>query len=88
MSQEAGESFTGLAATASDDLTRLWDHDARVAPWRGTAWGVVQAVNTYVHHEQTVRGTDRADRNMLRAVDGGADTLDTATLTTLRGVLA
>ena len=71
-----------------DTLTRLWDHDARVAPWRGTAWGVVQAVNTYTHHEQTVRGTDRAERNMLRAVDGGTDTLDPTTLTTLRGVLA
>jgi phage/plasmid-like protein (TIGR03299 family) len=71
-----------------DTLTRLWNHDARVAPWRGTAWGVVQAVNTYTHHEQTVRGADRAERNMLRAVDGGTDALDTATLTTLQGVLA
>ena len=49
---------------------------------------MVQAVNTYVHHEQTVRSTDRAERNMLRAVQGGADTLNRATLTTLRKVLA
>ena len=39
-------------------LDRLWDHDARVSPWKNTAWGVVQAVNTYAHHEQTVRGID------------------------------
>jgi phage/plasmid-like protein (TIGR03299 family) len=77
-----------LADRKRDTLTRLWDHDARVSPWRGTAWGVVQAVNTYSHHEKTVRGADRAERNMLRAVDGGTDTLDTTTLTTLRGVLA
>jgi phage/plasmid-like protein (TIGR03299 family) len=77
-----------LAEKKRDTLSRLWDHDARVSPWRGTAWGVVQAVNTYVHHEQTVRGADRAERNMLRAVDGGTDTMDTATLTTLRHVLA
>jgi phage/plasmid-like protein (TIGR03299 family) len=77
-----------LADRKRDTLSRLWDHDARVSPWRGTAWGVVQAVNTYVHHEQTVRGTDRAERNMLRAVDGGTDTLDTNTMTTLRRVLS
>lgn len=70
-----------------DGLSRLWNHDARVAPWKGTAWGVVQAVNTWTHHEQTVRGAARTDRNMLRAVDGTTDTLDRATLTTLRKVL-
>ena len=70
-----------------DMLTRLWNHDARVSPWRGTAWGVVQAVNTYVHHEQTVRSADRAERNMLRAVDGGVDVLDRATLGTLQRIV-
>lgn len=77
-----------LAQTKREALRRLWDHDARVTPWRGTAWGVVQAVNTFTHHEQTVRGMDRAERNMLRAVEGGADSLDLATLSTLRTVLA
>lgn len=72
---DAGRGRT-LAERKQDSLTRLWNHDARVAQWRGTAWGVVQAVNTYVHHEQTVRGMARAERNMLRAVDGGADTLE------------
>ena len=70
-----------------DGLGRLWNHDARVSPWKGTAWGVVQAVNTWAHHEQTVRGATRADRNMIRAVDGTTDILDRATLTTLQKVL-
>lgn len=83
----AGRSRT-LAERKRDSLDRLWDHDARVAPWRGTAWGVVQAVNTYVHHEQTVRGMKRAERNMLRAVDGGVDTLDASTLQALHLALA
>jgi phage/plasmid-like protein (TIGR03299 family) len=69
-------------------LDRLWRHDSRVSPWKNTAWGVVQAVNTWVHHEQTVRGSTRPERNMLRAVDGTADTLDRTTLATLRTVLA
>jgi hypothetical protein len=59
----------------------------RVAPWAGTAFGVVQAVNTYAHHEQTVRGAERAERNMLRTVTGAVDQLDRATLTTLDRVL-
>jgi phage/plasmid-like protein (TIGR03299 family) len=76
-----------MAERKRDTLGRLWNHDARVTPWRGTAWGVVQAVNTYTHHEQTVRGATRAERNMLRAVNGTTDTLDRATLTTLQKVL-
>jgi phage/plasmid-like protein (TIGR03299 family) len=76
-----------IAERKRETLGRLWNHDARVSPWRGTAWGVIQAVNTYVHHEQTVRGAARAERNMLRAVDGGIDHLDTTTWTTLRRIL-
>ncbi len=61
-------------------LDRLWRHDDRVAPWKDTVYGVVQAVNTYVHHEQAVKGMDRAERNMLRAVSGDIDKLDARTL--------
>ena len=32
-------------------LERLYPHDERVSPWSGTGLGVVQAVNTYEHHE-------------------------------------
>jgi hypothetical protein len=68
-------------------LNRLYDHDQRVAPWRGTACGVVQCVNTMTHHEGIVRNTSRADRNMLRAATGGVDQLDADTLKTLEAVL-
>jgi phage/plasmid-like protein (TIGR03299 family) len=64
-------------------LTRLYNHDDRVAPWNGTAWGVVQAVNTHKHHEGVVRGAERAERNMLNAVTGTIDDLDRETLETL-----
>lgn len=84
---EVGRSKT-TAERKREALGRLWNHDARVSPWRATAWGVVQAVNTYVHHEQIVRGAERAERNMLRAVDGGVDQLDTGTLATLHSVLS
>ena len=42
--------------------------DERVAPWAGTAWGVVAATNTYMHHVQNVRRVGRADRNTERMI--------------------
>lgn len=69
------------------ELSRLYTHDARVSPWAGTAWGVVQAVNTYAHHSQAVRG-DRGERNMDKALTGEFDKLDAATFAALGKVLA
>ena len=76
------------AATKRTELHRLWTSDSRVSPWQGTAWGVVQAVNTYEHHSATVRGASRVERNLSRAVTDHADRLDTATLATLDKILA
>jgi len=87
-----GQLLTGRALTMADRkreaLKRLYSHDARVTPWSGTAHGVLQAVNTYEHHEATVRGSSRPERNMLRAVTGDFAKLDRNTLSTLTGVLA
>lgn len=69
------------------DLRHLWNHDLRVSPWRGTAWGVMQAINTYTHHLGTVRNVSRVERNMTRAAQGDVDTLDQSTATTLAAVL-
>jgi hypothetical protein len=77
-----------LAAAERGELNRLWDYDERVAPWRNTGWGVVQAVNTYTHHYGTVRGASRPERNFCRAVAGTTDALDQATTATLDKVLA
>jgi phage/plasmid-like protein (TIGR03299 family) len=76
------------AAAKRAELHRLWTSDSRVSPWKGTAWGVVQAVNTYEHHHAAIRGASRAERNLSRAVTDHADRLDTATLTQLDKVLA
>ena len=69
-------------------LRKLYSHDLRVAPWAGTAHGVLQAVNTYEHHENSVRGGDRGERNMLRAVTGEFGNIDRASWATLSQVLA
>ncbi|KAB8185287.1 hypothetical protein [Microbispora catharanthi] len=49
--------------------------------------GVMQAVTTYVHHEQSVRGACRAERNARRTVTGGVDDLDRETTRMLEKVL-
>jgi phage/plasmid-like protein (TIGR03299 family) len=84
---EAAGRGRAMAERKRETLTRLYDRDQRVAPWRGTGWGVLQAVNTYTHHEGIVRGAARAERNMLNAVTGRTDDLDQQTLDTLAGVL-
>jgi hypothetical protein len=71
-----------------DTLTRLWIRDPRVSPWKGTAFGVVQAVNTYTHHEQTVKGATRAERNMVNAITGATAKEDNRALDLLGKVLA
>jgi phage/plasmid-like protein (TIGR03299 family) len=71
-----------------DELAGLYSSDPRVAPWKGTGFGVIQAVNTHAHHVRTVKGMDRAQRNMTNMVTGQWDKLDTSTLTRLQAVLA
>lgn len=71
-----------------EGLDNLWNNDMRVAPWKGTMFGALQAVNTYEHHVKTVKGAERAERNMTKMVRGGFDKLDTDTLDMLNLVLA
>lgn len=85
---DATKRAQGMAERKRDALDDLWRYDNRVSPWAGTAYGVVAAVNTYVHHEQPVRGASRADRNAERAITGGADALDLSTLRMLDMVTA
>lgn len=77
-----------MAENKQATLRSLYNGDERVAPWKGSAWGVVQAVNTYVHHEAIVRGASQAERNHERAVKGKVDDLDRGTLANLQAVLA
>jgi hypothetical protein len=89
---EKGEPKTKAALTRAENkreiLNGLWNEDERVAPWRGTAWGAVQVINTYDHHLKTVRDTSgrkrdvadiRAERNAAEMVGGGFDKLDAET---------
>jgi phage/plasmid-like protein (TIGR03299 family) len=88
---EKGTKLEGRSLTIAQNkqaaLRKLYSLDLRVAPWAGTAHGVLQAVNTYEHHENVVRGADRAERNMLRTVTGEFGNIDRSTWSTLQKIL-
>lgn len=62
-----------LAEKKQAALRDLWNDDERVTPWKGTKFGVIQAVNTYETHEAHLRNTERysrEERNMLKTMKG------------------
>jgi phage/plasmid-like protein (TIGR03299 family) len=78
----------GNAERKRDALTSLWNNDRRVSPWRGTAYGVTQAVNTYNHWERKVTRGRRDERNMANLIEGRTGKDDNDALRTLRRVLS
>lgn len=91
MVDEKGTPLTGRAETMAGNkraaLNKLYRYDVRCSPWTGTAHGVIQAVNTYEHHEGIVRGATRQERNMLRTVTGDFGNVDRDAWAALAGVL-
>lgn len=85
---QAGKRAQTLGETKRDLLDALYHKDARVAPWKGTAYGVLAAANTYDHHFAHVRGVSRPERNMLNMVTGQVDRTDADVLRVLATVSA
>lgn len=55
----------------------LWRDDHRVTPWKNTAFGAVQAINTHRQHLRLTRGsTMRVERNMMDTLTGVTETAD------------
>ena len=75
-------------------LRTLWNDDDRVAPYRNTAWGVVQAYSTWRQNIQSFRAnTDtgtisRTGRNMQDFLSGRTGTHDSRVIDVTRMVLA
>jgi hypothetical protein len=92
MDRKTGQPLTERAKKSAErkreTLTALYTSDPRVVPWTKTAHGVLQAVNTYEHHETTVRGVSRPERNMLKTVSGDVGKLDRSTWHQLSRALA
>lgn len=86
--QKDSKRSLSMADTKRGKLTAMYRWDQRAAIWKGTAFGVLQAVDTYIQHEQTVRGAERPERNMLSVITGSLAKDDRAAMDTLRLVLA
>lgn len=80
------ERSRSMAQTKMGQLNRLYRYDERVAPWAGTAWGAVMAVNTYGQHVKTVKGMTRDQRNQMNALSGTIGKEDQAALSLLLSV--
>jgi phage/plasmid-like protein (TIGR03299 family) len=67
-------------------LRHLYANDPMVAPWKGTALGVLQMWNTYNHH---YAGNDktRVERNMLNGINGKTSEQDGFVLNTINNLV-
>lgn len=85
--EEEGRGRT-VAEKKRAQLVNMWYSDARVTPWKNTAYGVVQAFNTWEHHSKGVRkGLHRGQKNMAAALDGTTAANDAQVLASLNKVL-
>lgn len=63
--EDAAKRGITMAENKRAKIINLYHNDERVAPWKGTAFGVAQAWNTYNTHDAQVRkGVPRFIRNM------------------------
>lgn len=86
-----GEGASKTAYTKSsnrrDSVRALYFNSPMVEPWKGTAFGVIQAFNTYAHHGQSVRGATRVERVYDRVLRGDMADSDTAVVRSIEKVL-
>lgn len=87
----AGEGASKAAVTKTsnrrDAVTALYHNSPMVEPWAGTAFGVIQAFNTYAHHGQSVRGATRVERVFDRVLRGDMAESDSQVVSALEKVL-
>lgn len=70
-----------------EEIITLYRQDERCAPWRGTAFGALQAFNTWNHHYATVRGGKPVQiRNQENAIAGRTAQADNEVLTILADI--
>jgi phage/plasmid-like protein (TIGR03299 family) len=85
-----------VASTKRDAVAALYANDERAAQWHGTAYGVLQATNTYDQHVATIRKSkstngeapNRFERNMADVLSGNTGKSDAHTLALLTQAMA
>lgn len=70
------------------EFMNLWQNDVRVAPWRGTGFGVTQAVNTHRQHLRPTRGDTMAvERTMMDTLTGKTEIADAKAVSLLHALV-
>jgi len=64
-----GQGYTSSKAIR-DGFERMWREDDKVAPWRNTAFGVLQLDNTYRTWNKAVKNASRMERNYANLASG------------------
>lgn len=85
--EEASKAAHTKTSNRRDAITATYFNNPMVEPWTGTAFGVIQAFNTYAHHGQNVRGATRVERVFDRVLRGDMADADTQVVTALEKVL-
>lgn len=75
-----------FAETKRDELWVMYEKDARAAQWKGTAYGVLAAANTYQHHKSIVRGASREERAFASMVANEWESFDSDVIGSLSKV--
>lgn len=83
MPEDSGRAMT-MVEKKRGEIIHLYTDDERSAQWHGTAFGVLQAFNTWNHHYAQVRkGIPRVVRNMENVVTDKMANADNAILSAL-----
>lgn len=78
-----------MAENKRDTLSALYMNDPRVAPYAGSAFGVLQMTNTFNQHIASIHsGTDRTEKRYSDLLTGKLADRDAATMELLGGILA
>jgi phage/plasmid-like protein (TIGR03299 family) len=87
-SSTGGAKYTN-AVKLRETYEAMWSHDAKVKPWAGTAFGVVQLANTHNTWKRNVSGADggRMERTYLNVVTGITAREDAQSLDALATVM-
>jgi phage/plasmid-like protein (TIGR03299 family) len=84
---EASKAAQTKSENRRNTVDALYQNSPMVSQFTGTAFGAVQAFNTYAHHEQSVRGSSRVERVFDRVIRGDMAASDNATIAALETVL-
>lgn len=85
--EDASKAKVTKTENRREAIDAVYMSDPMSEQWRGTAFGAVQAVNTYRHHYEQVRSVSRLERVYDKAIRGEFAESDSAVLNAVAKVL-